>query len=91
MDVRVKFGDSMLIYQSFKTRDAQASLGTPTDPTAVMVAHRRLYTAMRNNDDIDWPVPSLMLSFHDLVAGDVISGTAAESVGMAFWPCWRFA
>ena len=32
----------------------------------VMAAHRRLSSAPRSNDDIDWPILSLMLSFHDL-------------------------
>ena len=31
--------------QSIKTRDAQASLGTPTDTSAVTAAHRRLSSA----------------------------------------------
>ena len=39
---------------------------TPTDVSAVIIAHRPLLSAMRSNDDIDWPVHSLMLSFHDL-------------------------
>ena len=33
---------------------------------AVMDAHRFLSAVMRSNNDIDWPVHSLMLSFHDL-------------------------
>ena len=37
----------------------------PTDASAVVVAHQRLSSATRSNDDIDWPVHSLMLSFHD--------------------------
>ena len=37
--------------------------GTPTDASA---AHLLLLPAMRSNDDIDWPVNFLMLSFHDL-------------------------
>ena len=43
-------------------RDAQAL----TDASAVMTAHRPLPFAMHSNDDIDWPVHSLMLSFNDL-------------------------
>ena len=39
---------------------------TPTDASAAMTAHRPLSSAMRSNDDIDWPVHSLMLSLHDL-------------------------
>ena len=39
---------------------------TPTDATVVMVTHRLLSSAIRSNDDNDWPVHSLMLSFHDL-------------------------
>ena len=30
-----------------------------------MTAHRPVSSAMCSNDDIDWPVHSLMLSFHD--------------------------
>ena len=50
------------------TSDAQASLGgtTPTDATATMTAHRPLSSAMDSNDDIDWPVHSMVLFFHDL-------------------------
>ena len=40
--------------------------GTPTDASAVTTAHRRLSSATRSIDDIDRPVHSLMLSFHDL-------------------------
>ena len=36
-------------------------------PQIVVVAHQRLSSATRSNDDIDWPVHSLMLSFHDAV------------------------
>ena len=39
---------------------------TLTDASAVMAAHRRLSSVTRSNDDIDWPVLSLMLSVHDL-------------------------
>ena len=56
------------INQSIKTRDAKASLGYPDrclDP--LTAAHRRLSSATRSNDDINWPVNSLMLSFHDLI------------------------
>ena len=35
---------------------------TPTDASAMMVVHRLLSSAMRSNDDDDWPVHSLMLS-----------------------------
>ena len=48
------------------TRDPQASLGTPTDVSAVTDVHRLLLSAMRSNYDIDWLVNFLMLSFHDL-------------------------
>ena len=37
----------------------------PTDATAVMVAHRLMSSVMRSNNDCDWPVHSLMLSFDD--------------------------
>ena len=40
--------------------------GTPIDASAMIVAHRRLSSATRSNDDIEWPVHYLMLSFHDL-------------------------
>ena len=36
---------------------------TPTDAFAATAAHLRLSSATRSNDDIDWPVHSLMLSF----------------------------
>ena len=39
--------------------------GTPTDAFAATAAHRRLSSATWSNDDIDWPVHSLMLFFHD--------------------------
>ena len=39
---------------------------TPTDPFTAMTAHRPLSSAMHSNYDIDWPVHSLMLSFHDM-------------------------
>ena len=38
------------------TRDAQASLGTPKDASAVTTAHHALWSAMRSNDDINWAV-----------------------------------
>ena len=38
----------------------------PTDASAVTTAQRPLSSAMHSNDYIDWPVNSLMLSFHDL-------------------------
>ena len=40
--------------------------GTSIDASAAMGAHRRLSSATRSTDDIDWPVHSLMFSFHDL-------------------------
>ena len=41
--------------------------GTPTDASAVMVAHRLLSSsAIRSNDDSDWPVHSSMLPFRNL-------------------------
>ena len=40
--------------------------GIPKDASAAMTAHRPLSSAMRSNDDIDWPVYSLMLPFRDL-------------------------
>ena len=50
------------------TRDAQASLGVlrQIHPSAVMTAHRLLSSAMGRNDDLGWPVHSLMLDFIDL-------------------------
>ena len=56
------------INQSVKTRDAQARWGTPTDrclrcdgrPTTPVLCNAEL------NDGIEWPVHSLILSFHDL-------------------------
>ena len=39
---------------------------TPTDASTAMTANRPMSSAMRSNDGIDWPVHSLMLSFHDL-------------------------
>ena len=30
--------------------------GTPTDPSAVMVAHRLLSSTMHSNNNNDWPV-----------------------------------
>ena len=39
---------------------------TPTLASAEMVTHRLLAYAMGSNDDSDWPIHSLMLSFHDL-------------------------
>ena len=41
---------------------------TPTVTFAVMVAHRPLSSAVgvHSNDNIDWPVHSLMFSLHDL-------------------------
>ena len=39
----------------------------PADAFAVMVAHRLLSSAMRNNKDNDWPVHSSMLSLHDII------------------------
>ena len=48
-------------------RDALRVVGdTPTDASATMGVHRLLSSAMRSNDDNDWPVHSLMLSLHDL-------------------------
>ena len=48
------------------TRDAQASSGgIPMDSATAIVDIRFLSSAMRNNDDNDWPVNSLMLSLHD--------------------------
>ena len=40
--------------------------GTRTDASAVMAAQRRLSSATPSNDDMDWSVHSLMLSFQDL-------------------------
>ena len=40
--------------------------GIPTDTYPAMTAHQPLSSAMHSNDDIDWPVHSLMLPFHDL-------------------------
>ena len=41
-------------------------LGTLIDASVAMTAHGPLSSAMCRNDDIDWPVHFLMLSFHDL-------------------------
>ena len=38
----------------------------PTDTCAAITAHRHLSSAMCSNDDVGWPIHSLMLSFHDL-------------------------
>ena len=38
----------------------------PTNASALTAAHRRLSSATRSNDDINWLVYFLMLSFHDL-------------------------
>ena len=43
-------------------------MGTPTDACAAMVGRRLLSSAIRSNDDNDWPAHSLILSLHDLVA-----------------------
>ena len=40
--------------------------GTRTDAYVAMTTHRLLSSTMCSNDDIDLPVHSLMLSFHDL-------------------------
>ena len=40
--------------------------GAPTNASSAMTVHRPLSFAMRSNDDIDWPVHSLIPSFHDL-------------------------
>ena len=61
---------SYSLNQSIKTRDALASFEVPDrclrcDGRPSMVAHRRRSSATRSNGDIDWPVHSLMLSFHD--------------------------
>ena len=49
------------------TRDPQASLGYSDSCISCKdcPTHRPLSSAMRSNDDIHWPVHSLMLSFHD--------------------------
>ena len=52
--------------QLLNTRDAQASLDTLTDASAVKTAHGLMLSAMHSDDDIDWPVHSLLLSLHDL-------------------------
>ena len=47
--------------------DPWASLwGTPTDPSAAMVSHGLLSSAMCSNGNNDWHVHSLMLSLRDL-------------------------
>ena len=56
----------MQLIELTNSHDAQASLDTPTDAFAAMVAHRLLPSAMRSNDDSDRPVNSLMLSLRDL-------------------------
>ena len=40
--------------------------GALTGASAVMIAHQPLSSVMCSNDDIDWSINSLMLSFHDL-------------------------
>ena len=58
-------GDSIMLLTN--TRDSQASLGYHDRRIpAEMTAHWPLSSEMRSNDDIDWPVHSLMLSFNDL-------------------------
>ena len=54
------------INQSIKPVTPRRRYVHPTDTTAVRAAHQRLSYATRSNDDIEWPVHSLMLSFHDL-------------------------
>ena len=61
---------------------------TPTDASAVMVAHRRLSSARRSNDD--WSVHSLMLSFHDLRARPLRRLPSTESCSIIFGSVsWR--
>ena len=52
--------------------------GTPTDASTVTAAHRRLSSATRTIDDIDCPIHSLMLSFHDFT----LSTSATPSVSL---------
>ena len=40
--------------------------GTSTDAFTVIAIRRLLLSAMRSNNDSNWPVHSLMLSLHDL-------------------------
>ena len=64
--------------------------GTHTDAPAVMVAHRRLYSATRGNDDNDWPVHSLILPFHDLRGLPLRRLQSTEPCSMVFGSVsWR--
>ena len=58
-------GDLASINQS-KSVTPRRRWSNPTDASAMMVAQRRLSSATRSNDEIDWSVHALMLSFHDL-------------------------
>ena len=44
------------------TNSAQASLGYSDDTSAVVVADRLMSSAMRSNDNNDWPAHSFILS-----------------------------
>ena len=72
------------INQSIKTRDAQASLGHPDRCLCCDGHHRRLSSATQSNDDIDWPVHSLMLSFHDLRGLPLRCHPSTEPCSMIF-------
>ena len=67
-----------------KTVTPRCRWGTPTDDSAVMAAHWCLSSATRSNDDIDWPVHALMLSFHDLPV-DVIIDLCAFHQSPVVW------
>ena len=71
-----------------KPRDARASFGcAPTVAPAVMVSHRIMSSAMSISDDIDWPVLSLMLSYHDLRDVRQLPSTLPRSIifGSVSW------
>ena len=53
-------------YTTPKSFLEQIKLYQVSDTTLTVTAHRLLSNAMRSNDDIGWPVHSLILLFHDL-------------------------
>ena len=51
-----------------KFNECPGIIGVPkTDASTAIAAHRPLSYAMRSNDDFDWTIYSLMLSFQDLL------------------------
>ena len=64
--------------------------GIPTDASTVMVAHQCLSSATRTNGDTDWPVYSLMESFHDLCSLPLRRLPSTEPCSMIFGSVlWR--